>query len=473
MTTNEQDVFMRLSVFRGGFTREAAQAVAGANLRVLMSLTNKSMISRNADNGRYQIHELLRQYADQQLIAHNLEQETHNKHCDYYVAFLETSAVGGFSNKTNELLETEFENVRVTMRYCADFAKADAIIRGHEALDFYLNARGRHQDAISLNEYMIDRLSMVSGKTSIKKAISRLQCDVARFYNAIGQSWKGIEYANTSLEVALPLEDNNTIFNAFHVLHLCYSLLGEFTNQLEIGIEAVQYFEAKDILHSYPGILVIKANAHFNLGNLQEAREVELRIGEIKKSTNASDDARMAMVSDALEDHHQARIYYRNSLRKWKELGNTWGTALTQMVLGHLEVKQNNPKEATFHYQKAFLLEYSRDLLVDMYVIIMHIPAFLAMRGDREQAVQLASFLRHYDAPIKSYTTEPVVRPFLNQTLDRLKSEMGEQAYQQAWDEGKSLTFDQVKQELYDYFTAMEVGNEQKAEGCISLQCKK
>ncbi len=44
MTEAEQDVFMKLSVFRGGFTRDAAQAVAGANLRVLMSLINKSLI---------------------------------------------------------------------------------------------------------------------------------------------------------------------------------------------------------------------------------------------------------------------------------------------------------------------------------------------------------------------------------------------------------------------------------------------
>ena len=57
---------MRLSVFRGGFTREAAEAVAGASLRTLTALVDKSLVRVDA-NGRYDIHELLRQYAEERL----------------------------------------------------------------------------------------------------------------------------------------------------------------------------------------------------------------------------------------------------------------------------------------------------------------------------------------------------------------------------------------------------------------------
>lgn len=64
LTADEQQIFMKLSVFRGGFTRQAAQVVSGASLRVLMSLVNKSLLQRNTTNGRYSIHELLRQYAE-------------------------------------------------------------------------------------------------------------------------------------------------------------------------------------------------------------------------------------------------------------------------------------------------------------------------------------------------------------------------------------------------------------------------
>ena len=47
VTDPEREAFARLSVFRGGFTREAAQAVTGVGLRTLMALVNKSLLHRN------------------------------------------------------------------------------------------------------------------------------------------------------------------------------------------------------------------------------------------------------------------------------------------------------------------------------------------------------------------------------------------------------------------------------------------
>ncbi|MFN8371604.1 MAG: hypothetical protein U0694_01820 [Anaerolineae bacterium] len=82
MTPDEQAVFMKMAVFRGGFTREAAQAVAGASLKTLMTLVNKSLLRRDASSGRYAVHELLRQYAAEQLQQLPDEQRaTCDRHC--------------------------------------------------------------------------------------------------------------------------------------------------------------------------------------------------------------------------------------------------------------------------------------------------------------------------------------------------------------------------------------------------------
>jgi predicted ATPase/predicted Ser/Thr protein kinase len=67
MTEVEQNIFSKLSVFRGGFTRKAGQAITEASLQVLMTLVHKSLLRRNADSGRYEIHELLRQYGEEKL----------------------------------------------------------------------------------------------------------------------------------------------------------------------------------------------------------------------------------------------------------------------------------------------------------------------------------------------------------------------------------------------------------------------
>lgn len=83
----EQQSFMKMSVFRGGFTREAVQEIANANLRLLMSLTTKSLIRRDVDTGRYTIHELLRQYALEKLQQSGQEAETRAAHSRYFLDY--------------------------------------------------------------------------------------------------------------------------------------------------------------------------------------------------------------------------------------------------------------------------------------------------------------------------------------------------------------------------------------------------
>lgn len=87
LSGEEQGVFGRLAVFRSGFTRDAAQAVAGASLRTLAALVNKSLV-RCDQTGRYNLHELLRQFADEQLAASNERTATHAVHGTYYLEFV-------------------------------------------------------------------------------------------------------------------------------------------------------------------------------------------------------------------------------------------------------------------------------------------------------------------------------------------------------------------------------------------------
>jgi predicted ATPase/class 3 adenylate cyclase len=88
LTDEERDVFERLSVFRGAFTRDAAAAVAGADLRLLSDLQRKSLV-RRLELGRYELHELLRQYAEERLAAAPERLEaTRERHARFYVEML-------------------------------------------------------------------------------------------------------------------------------------------------------------------------------------------------------------------------------------------------------------------------------------------------------------------------------------------------------------------------------------------------
>src|SRR5262249_25886464 len=83
LSESEQRVLSQLSVFRGGFDLQAAEHVTSATLSVLASLTDKSMIRIN-HAGRYNLHELLRQYgADRLKQSGELLQAAH-RHLEYF-----------------------------------------------------------------------------------------------------------------------------------------------------------------------------------------------------------------------------------------------------------------------------------------------------------------------------------------------------------------------------------------------------
>jgi predicted ATPase len=117
----ERELFEKLSVFRGGFTREAAEVVAGASLRALARLGDKSFIRRDPDRGRYEIHELLRQYGEQRLQLQG-DDEAQAAHAQYYAELLAAQNFLLTDPRQGQVLdemESDIENIRRACRRLA------------------------------------------------------------------------------------------------------------------------------------------------------------------------------------------------------------------------------------------------------------------------------------------------------------------------------------------------------------------
>lgn len=128
LSDDERNVFRQLTVFRGGFTREAVQAVTGASLRTLASLVNKSMLRRDP-NGRYEVHELLRQYAFEKLLVAGEADKLQAAHLNYYVKLTSNpdSLVHGEKQTLwLEQLETEHDNLRIVLAWARDHPIGEA-----------------------------------------------------------------------------------------------------------------------------------------------------------------------------------------------------------------------------------------------------------------------------------------------------------------------------------------------------------
>lgn len=129
LSATEQQVFCALSVFRGGFWAEAAQEVANATPMILADLSDKSLLRRN-EAGRYDIHELVRQYASEQLLVSGKLDQIQKRYTQYFLDFAasaEAGLVGVHQIEWMARIDQEIDNVRSVLQWLTVHKPEDAL----------------------------------------------------------------------------------------------------------------------------------------------------------------------------------------------------------------------------------------------------------------------------------------------------------------------------------------------------------
>jgi predicted ATPase/transcriptional regulator with XRE-family HTH domain len=134
----ERQVFAWLSVFRGGFEEDAAASVAGATPEVLAALLDKSLVRWDGAN-RYDLHELLRQYASEKLSEIGEAEQIGDQHLTYYSWLAEQAGSGLYGPQQitwRHRLDAELGNLRAALAWSLEH-DVQAGLRLAGALDCY------------------------------------------------------------------------------------------------------------------------------------------------------------------------------------------------------------------------------------------------------------------------------------------------------------------------------------------------
>ena len=179
LTEREREVFGGLSVFRGGFTRQAAQRVTGASLRELRALVNKSLLHRTP-TGRYEVHELLRQYAAEKLDQSPAASEAvHDRHCAYYAAALqqwEAHLKGPRQQAALAEIEADSENARAAWNWAVERGHVEHIEQAIEGLCLFYDLRWRYQEGEAACRMAAEKLAATtSGDGPVLSAVEGLR----------------------------------------------------------------------------------------------------------------------------------------------------------------------------------------------------------------------------------------------------------------------------------------------------------
>ena len=253
LTEREQEVFQWLSVFRGGFTRQAAQWVASASLRELRALVDKSLLQREPD-GRYGMHELLRQYAadkirraDRLRRADGLhqagkarraeelgevlpeEKETRDRHCTYYADYLrgkEAHLTGRGQQQALADIGAEIENVRAAWSWAVDQGKVEEMEHSVESIAEFYRIRAWFQEGEEIFAKAVQRLVEGQEEFSDRESemvLGKLLARQGWFCGCLGLVEKGSELLQRSLGIFHDLGAQRE--TAYALYHLGYDVL--------------------------------------------------------------------------------------------------------------------------------------------------------------------------------------------------------------------------------------------------------
>jgi tetratricopeptide (TPR) repeat protein len=161
LSEDQRHILAALSIFRGGFRREAARDVAGASLGDLMGLIDKSMLQRVAD-GRFEVHELIRQFAAEQLGKDpERETDTHSKHSETYLQALagwERDLQGPRQIEANQEIKLEIDNIRAAWTWAVETQRIQALTGAINGFCIYLFQNHQRIEGQELCQVLIKRL---------------------------------------------------------------------------------------------------------------------------------------------------------------------------------------------------------------------------------------------------------------------------------------------------------------------------
>ncbi len=337
LTGEQRDAFSRLSVFRGSFDRSAAVAVTGADLRRLSELVAKSLL-RRPDFGRFELHELLRQYAAEQLAASPSEEaDARERHARHYATMLlerRAALLGPKLAVARDELRGELDNLRAAAEWTLAEDDEHAALEALEALNVFLWMHSWFEAAETL-----ERLARAAGFDRDEPATASAVALAAAMYSLAQGARLGYDPAAEELAArCLPILRAR---NLERELALCLSALGIMAVYRDVYQEAVGFLEEAAQIARAIGDRLTESGALIDLGwarllqdDLDATRDAfesaRVLVEELGNPLlRAYTTSKRGLLADAEERYGDALRLHREANDLFASVGDTGGAAYT------------------------------------------------------------------------------------------------------------------------------------------------
>ncbi len=146
LAEEEQRLLARLSVFAGGCTLQATEAVCGSKLDTLQGLVDRSLV--RAGGGRYRMLQTLREYALEKLARSGEEDGVRRRHARWFVELLHAHGLDTYADPGVDIaLGIERENFRAALEWAEQAGEIETVARLAAPLTRLWTEEGRLSEA--------------------------------------------------------------------------------------------------------------------------------------------------------------------------------------------------------------------------------------------------------------------------------------------------------------------------------------
>lgn len=445
LSPKEQEVLRKLSVFRGGFRKEVAAVVAGANLAVLAALVDKSLL-RSLPNGRYDRHPLLYQYTQEKLAEHPDEQaRARDAHGRYFVRFLQQQDEAvrrGEQRRALLSINEEWENIRPAYRWSVTKASPKDLVRCIELMEVCFELRGQHEQAIEFLSYAEVAFQVDNDE---KRAVSgRILLERAWYDYRLGNYQQAAQASERGIAILRPLRRNLWLARGHNVLGLVAAETGDYSRAKSHYQEALALADQGEHLSAY--LFGNLANLEHDVGNHAQAEQhyqkaLELNrqqgryTGVVRNLNNLGDLyttvgkfgdaealfaealqlaqaidfehiiayllANLAVVAFELANYDEAKAYGEKALAMTRKSGEQRLQAGVLADLGQILTALSDHHSAYDYCQEALRLAWSIQAppLV-LHALMIH-AKLMASRGEIDRAALLLQIVARHSATMK------------------------------------------------------------------------
>ena len=362
LSADEKVLFSRLSVFTGGWTLEAAEAVCSQEedlfdvLDLLSQLVEKSLVNAR-DSGkdtRYSMLETTRQYAREKLFDSDEGETLHDRHADYFLSLAEEADKEIHGPRQLEWInatETEHDNFRTALEWSTSASHTEKAVRLLNSLDWIWHLRDHFNETAEWFEKII-----------ALPDIHQFPLQQAKLLTNAG-SWEWLQGRFTesrshltqarSICISLGVEGEPELAWTLSWLAVITRMeSADFTEAARLAKEACQ-------LHQKGGNRTGEAFSIWTLGVIQR-------------------DLKLLSAKQTLE----------HSLELYSQLDDAWGVARVSQFLGSFFLDIGEFEKAQKYIEQHLLLDKKLDFKTGVSAALDNMAELHRLQGDFIQAEQ-------------------------------------------------------------------------------------